>query len=476
MARIHQEWSWLPSRIFIDSSYTATSGRCSGIERVVVSLQHQLFLIAHQYNACSQSNSQTSALIDSNRTELIPVISVDGSFIELGEKQKKRLDGPAQMRANLLAFMPITYDKVSSLLCSLIPLKIMRTWLRPEAGHLGIFKLPHNIYNRMARKSLALSGGKPEPQQGDLLILPDAYWGKTTVWKAAAKARKQGAKVAIVLYDLIPLTHPEFVGERRHKNFKLYLRNVLRHADIVMAISDTVRQQVVDLLDEYSDPTSAPPLVRAFTLGAEFNQRSGFIRTEIESLFTPTIDSNPYLMVATFDPRKNHPFLLDAFDRLWAKGSSEKLCFIGRVGSLCDDLMDRIDKHPEKNKKLFVFHDIQDGELQHCYRYSKGVISPSIVEGFGLPIIESLWHNKRTLVSDTPIHREVGGELCEYFSLAEEDSLVTLLQSSHKSSQQTAKSIGTYEIPTWSDSAKSFMESCLMLFEKPVRSSSRKAA
>ncbi|MEY4566728.1 MAG: hypothetical protein RLY14_1698, partial [Planctomycetota bacterium] len=317
------------------------------------------------------------------------------------------------------------------------------------------------------------SGGKIEPQQGDLLILPDAYWGKTTVWKAAAKAREQGAKVAIVLYDLIPLTHPEFVGNRRHQNFKLYLRNVLRSAEIVMTISDTVRQQVVDLLDEYCDAATQPPLVRAFTLGAEFKERSSEIRSEIESLFTPVIDSNPYLMVATFDPRKNHPFLLDTFDRLWAKGSSEKLCFIGRVGSLCNNLMNRIDKHPEKNKKLFVFHDIQDGELQHCYRYSKGVISPSIVEGFGLPIIESLWHNKRTLVSNTPIHREVGGQLCEYFSLDDKDSLVTLLQSSSPSPHTN---IGSYQIPTWSDSAKAFMESCLMLFEKPVSSSSRKAA
>jgi hypothetical protein len=80
------------------------------------------------------------------------------------------------------------------------------------------------------------------------------------------------------------------------------------------------------------------------------------------------------------------------------------------------------------------------------------------------------------LVSDTPIHREVGGQLCEYFSLDNEESLVTLLQSSHKISHQTATNIGSYEIPTWSDSAKSFMQSCLMLFENPVGSSSRKAA
>jgi len=315
------------------------------------------------------------------------------------------------------------------------------------------------------------------------MILPDAYWGKNCVWQAAARARASGAKTAIVVYDLIPLTHKEFVGERRHANFKKYLQAVVTHADLILAISETVRKQIEELLPEYSRYVPHPVTVRSFTLGAEFRDENGPIRQDVQELFLSNSEQNPFLMVATFDPRKNHEFLLDAFEKIWCHGSQEKLCFIGRVGSLCEPLMRRIEAHPEKNKKLFVYHDISDSELQHCYRHAKGVVFPSIVEGFGLPIVESLRHRRRTMVSDTPIHREVGGELCEYFTLASPDPLAHMIASPPKHDRLLARSdAADIAIPTWQQSAYQVLRHCVDLFETPTnhslhdRSSLRRAA
>ncbi|MBN8604457.1 MAG: hypothetical protein J0M26_25815, partial [Planctomycetes bacterium] len=58
MSNSQPEWSWLPSRIFIDCSYTATSGRNSGIERVVRSLQREMSSQVERYN---QSIDQKSS-------------------------------------------------------------------------------------------------------------------------------------------------------------------------------------------------------------------------------------------------------------------------------------------------------------------------------------------------------------------------------------------------------------------------------
>jgi alpha-1,2-rhamnosyltransferase len=54
---------------------------------------------------------------------------------------------------------------------------------------------------------------------------------------------------------------------------------------------------------------------------------------------------------------------------------------------------------------------------------------PSIVEGFGLPIVESIWHGRKTFASDTPIHREVGGEHCEYFALHDPQDLAQRIEN-----------------------------------------------
>jgi glycosyltransferase involved in cell wall biosynthesis len=124
--------------------------------------------------------------------------------------------------------------------------------------------------------------------------------------------------------------------------------------------------------------------------------------------------------------------------------------------------MQRISQHPLLNQRLFLFSDLSDAELQHCYRGARGVIFPSVVEGFGLPIVESLWFGKRTFVSDTPIHREVGEEDCCYFDLEDPHSLVSEIvrwesevNVGHELDLPTRKPTG------WRASTEQLMEHCL---------------
>lgn len=471
MSNSQPEWSWLPSRIFIDCSYTATSGRNSGIERVVRSLQREMSSQVERYNRSidqKSSKKTTSVAHFDPHSTIQNVIAVRGDFVALEAREERWLNAPASFRANVLRCLPSTYRTIAGAICHATGSARLKKWFLPQAGHLGAFKLPHNIMDRATRRMIQWFGKNARPEHGDLLFLPDAYWGKNSVWQAAAKARARGAKVAIVVYDLIPLTHKEFVGERRHENFKKYLQAVIQHADLILAISDTVRTQVEELLPEYGRNLSHTVTCRSFTLGAEFRDDDGPVRPEVQTLFSHNLEHNPFLMVATFDPRKNHEFLLNAFDQLWAQGNAEKLCFIGRVGSLCEPLMARIDAHPEKNRKLFVYHDISDSELQHCYRHAKGVVFPSVVEGFGLPIVEALRHGRRTMVSDTPIHREVGGQLCEYFSLDSTDQLIQLLRATPDSDRFKLDIPNVpLAMPTWQHSACQVLNHCVNLFETP---------
>ena len=439
----------VPERVFIDATYTLGSGRRSGIERVVNNLRL----------GCEQRARTSGA-------QAATLISLNGLFYEVGAKEKQSLDALARAQANLLANLPKAYQRISGHLVKMTGSSKLKQWFLPDAGHMGAFKLPHRFWYKRVLQRICRATQIIQPGRGDLLILPDAYWARKEVWQAAEAARARGAYIAIVVYDLIPLSHPEFVGSRRSHRFHDYLRQVAQQADVILTISETVRRELIDTLPTLMGDAPYCRNITPFPLGSEFPESHGQPREQLARLFAEVNSENPYLTVAAFDPRKNHRYLLDAFDRFWQQYPDRKLCLVGRTGSRCNDILQRIHNHPRLGRQLFTFHDLSDAELQFCYRACRGVIFPSIVEGFGLPIVEAMWYGQRTLASDTPIHREVGGSGCLYFDLSSPESLVSLLAECERQPQLLKQSNSRVAAHTWSECADSFFDKCLEAYRQ----------
>jgi alpha-1,2-rhamnosyltransferase len=298
------------------------------------------------------------------------------------------------------------------------------------------------------------------------MILSDAYWTTPEIWSTVARHRRAGAFFATIVYDLIPITHPQFVGEKRSAKFRRYLQQVVTHSDLIVAISRTVQEDVARFVasEQKIQGGRLCQDIRSFVLGAEIQYSRGSVRPALADLFSKSDRNSPYLIVGSFDPRKNHHQAIDAFERLWGTHPHLKLCMFGRVGSLCTEVIERIQKHPMLNRGLFVYHDANDAELQHAYQHCSGVLLPSIVEGFGLPIVESLWHGKKTFVSDTPIHREVGGNACEFFDLDSPQSLAEAIlqwESERDRPDSHARILDQVDPMTWNASAGQLLDTCL---------------
>ena len=438
----------LPERIFIDTSYTIGSGKSSGIERVVRSLIRELGKIGD------------SGRIPKPQT----VVSHRGKFYAVEKDQIEQFRSFARTQSNVLQAAPDSYKRSAEIVCRLSGSKRLRKWLLPQPGHLGLFKVPHTMREGIILNRIARTAKEVLPGKGDLLILPDAYWInrlRGSVWPAAAEAREAGALVSTVIYDLIPLTHPHFVGGKRRDAFREYLIKAVANSDLLVSISATVQRQLAEFLaesEEYSAGYSAT--LANYKLGAELSETKGDVRESVVSLFSG--EDKPYLTVATFDPRKNHSFLLDGFELAWKQDPAVQLCLVGRIGARCDGLVQRILKHPQLGKRLHLFDDLSDAELHHCYRNAKAVIFPSIAEGFGLPIVESLWHGKKTFASDTPIHREVGQDDCHYFGLESPACLANeLLKWEATGCCEHQPGVAKRQPVGWHESSEEFLSICL---------------
>lgn len=299
-------------------------------------------------------------------------------------------------------------------------------------------------------------------QAGDQLLMLDSSW-HADFFPLAEGLKAQGVGIISVIYDLIPLTHPQFCDEGLVKVFDRWFDWIAETADGYMAISQTISQQVSDEVRRRLGEQKAQQRWHDhFYLGTDLDLVQGG-NTPLPALVTMFQDEAPvYLMVSTIEPRKNHCYLLDAFELLWAQGSSARLCIIGKIGWKCQDLVKRIRRHPEWNKRLFMFNRVDDSSLEYAYANAQALVFPSHVEGFGLPLVEALQRGLPVMASDIPVFREVGGAFMAYFDLQQPESLAELIRQFEKQgSLPAARPVSEWSWIDWRESSRQLVERSL---------------
>jgi glycosyltransferase involved in cell wall biosynthesis len=119
------------------------------------------------------------------------------------------------------------------------------------------------------------------------------------------------------------------------------------------------------------------------------------------------------LSVGSLEPRKNHLGILFAAETLWREGLRFKLRFIGGSG-WGDEVPRRIAALRAAGRDIELDRSVTAAELDRAYRHARFTVFPSLHEGFGLPIVESLSHATPVITSNLGSMREIansGGAL-----------------------------------------------------------------
>lgn len=262
-------------------------------------------------------------------------------------------------------------------------------------------------------RAVAPAGAIADYRAGDALLLLDSNWGPD-LRAELAHARRNGAQVCVVVYDLIQVEHPELVSPGAGAIYRRWFDRVMPLADRILTISRTVRDDVQRHLDTRGMARGVP--VSSFRLGSDIGMPTadGAPSPTAQALFAaghlPTC-----LAVGTLEPRKAQDIVLDAFEALWRERCDVRLILVGREGFGSHALVRRLERHAEAGRRLHWLQHANDADLDLCYRRCALLINASTSEGFGLPIVEALHHGMRVLASDIPVFREVGGGDIGYF-------------------------------------------------------------
>jgi FkbM family methyltransferase len=276
-----------------------------------------------------------------------------------------------------------------------------------------------------------------EIAEGDIFYMPD-FWTDGVVHATEAGVysdwRAKGVQTNFMVYDVLPLTRPEFFPDHFGEMHGKWLFALAESADRLICISQAVADETRQWLQAERSEALERVDITALHLGADIAASAPTMglpdnaSTVLNELsFRPS-----FLMVGTVEPRKGHLQTLAAFERLWKAGLNANLVIVGAEGwkGIPHDqrrtipiIVDKLRHHPELGKRLFWLEGISDEYLEKVYAACICLIAASEDEGFGLPLIEAARHRVPILARDIPVFREVAGAHADYFAARDADGM-----------------------------------------------------
>lgn len=326
-----------------------------------------------------------------------------------------------------------------------------------------------------ATQSVAPVGVRP----GDKFLALDLAAHLLPAYRRQLKSwRDSGASIHVIVYDLLPLEHPEWFTDLAAANFRRWFLTICEESDQAICISDQVARDLSARLALL--PSDRRPSVGRIEMGADISATEPSrgicdnVRHVLERLrFRPAI-----LMVGTVEPRKGYDAAIAAFEHLWSTKSNDvpELVIIGKPGWKTDSLQTYLRNHPERGKRLHWLDRVTDEGLCLLYEACRGVLMASRGEGFGLPLIEAAQHQRVVLARDLPVFREQQIPDVLYFSDDTPALLGERLMDLMRSALQ--KNPTGANLPVWSDTVEGLLREIGLIADNSLgaQSTLRKAS
>jgi len=271
--------------------------------------------------------------------------------------------------------------------------------------------------------------------------------------------KRQGVRISFLVYDLLPLLHPEWFNSNRNKTFRRWMHTLAIYADNLICISKTGREELQQWLSTSYGLQERAIRLGFITLGSDIvaTMPSKGITSEESAILAQLLSRKFVLMVGTLEPRKGYSQALGAFELLWQKGFEISLVIAGKSGWQTEALQQRLQAHSEYNNQLFWFETASDELLEELYKASLGVLITSEAEGFGLPLIEALFYGKPVLARGIKVFREVINNAITYF---ESDQPESLSMTIHAWVLHCQGHLPIRTMPTWSCTTSQLLLEC----------------
>ena len=211
----------------------------------------------------------------------------------------------------------------------------------------------------------------------------------------------------VSLHDLYPYEIPMNFGFPKFIFNRLTLRQCLSAVDSIACVSEATKRQLQKYLPSFSEKA-----IRIYN-SIEPSDPQHVSRPE-------RWNDGPFLLcVAQHRKNKNLKLLIRAFRQLLTTGTvaeETRLLIVGIQGPETRTIH-RMISLSALGGRVHLREGLSEAELQWCYRNCEVLVSPSITEGFGLPVAEALLAGCRVVCSEITAHWEIGAGRCRFVNL-----------------------------------------------------------
>jgi glycosyltransferase involved in cell wall biosynthesis len=268
-------------------------------------------------------------------------------------------------------------------------------------------------------------------------------------------------KIITHIHDVSFRAYPQLIGWSDRFFLKIFIPCSLRKTALIITPSQFTKDEIVKYYNVRAEKIAVIPNA----IGEEF---LGGVNPESDLLLKEKyhLPEKYILYVGTLQPRKNIPFLIEAFAKLQkhlrnsnVDATNIKLVLVGnRAGYHTDKSIDEIitEKNLENDVVFSGFIDQKD--LPSVCRLAHIFVFPSLYEGFGIPLLEAMSQRVPIAASDIPSLRETALEAATYFNPADiancEEKLYTLSVDQKRREELVQRGKERLSYFSWQESAK----------------------
>jgi glycosyltransferase involved in cell wall biosynthesis len=242
--------------------------------------------------------------------------------------------------------------------------------------------------------------------------------------------RAKSACNIYTIHDLVPLRLPFTTLDNKRQTYRM-LRKIGAEADHIVTVSEHSKRDIIELLGV--DEKRVTNTYEAIEFPQEFVERSDdLVAEQLRGSFG--LKSQNYLLFyGALEPKKNVQRLIDAY---LLSAVDIPLVITGAVGwgnkaeaKWLKEMREEERSRPQEQRRIHHFEYVSVPMLVTLIRGARAVLFPSLYEGFGLPVLESMRLGTPVVTSRTSSLPEIAGDAALYVNPYETDEIARAIKT-----------------------------------------------